>query len=386
MKKARELLKKYQTGLATEDEKAIVESWYLKYKTAKSDLTTEELIAEQELGLRTLHGSIQKQKTSAIWPRMVAAAAAILLIIGSLFYFNDAPKEHIVVKQKAVVTDIVPGGNKAILTLADGKKVSLTDAAIGEILRKEGVQIEKTKDGQLVYKSTVEVISGEIAYNTIETPVGGEYQVNLPDGSKVWLNASSTLHFPVQFGGNRRKVELKGEAYFEIAKGGRQNRTMPFTVVTGNQEVTVLGTDFNISAYADDGLISTTLLSGAVKVSSLVNHVPTVSVLLKPGQKAVKKGDGRHIAVSNADLYEDMAWKKGYFIFNNENIKVIMKKLARWYDIDVVYQGDMSDVAFQGNYSRTRSLSNLLKTIELTNKVKFKIEGRRVLVLKQLID
>lgn len=382
MKKARELLKKYQAGLATEDEKAIIETWYLKYKTGKSDLKAEELFAEQELGLHTLHRSIQKGTTRNAWPLMAVAASVVLLVIGSLFYFSDTPTERAVIKQKAMVTDIVPGGNKAILTLADGKKISLTDVAVGEILSNEEIQIEKMKDGQLVYKST----GRAVGYNTIETPVGGEYQVNLPDGSKVWLNASSSLHFPVQFEGDTRKVELTGEAYFEITKRGGQNGKMPFTVVTDNQEVTVLGTDFNINAYADDGLISTTLLNGAVKVSSIENHVPAVSVLLKPGQKAVKKGSERDIAVLNADMYEDMAWKKGYFIFNNENIKVIMKKLARWYDMDVVYQGDMSDVAFQGNYLRTRSLLNLLKTIELTNKVKFKIEGRRVIVLKQPIN
>ncbi|MDM1295004.1 DUF4974 domain-containing protein [Sphingobacterium sp. N143] len=382
MRKASALLKKYQAGVASEEEKAIVESWYLKYETRKSDLTADELVKEQELGLRQLQQRIQKRETSVVRFRLVAAAAVVVLVLGSLFYFQDTPQNIQTVHQpKRTALDIIPGGNKAILTLANGRKISLTDVAVGEIFQGADVYIEKTKDGQLVYTAKGKAEGEPKGYHSIQTPVGGEYQVNLPDGSKVWLNATSTLRFPTQFGDRERRVELLGEAYFEITKEAHGNRRVPFTVVSNGQEVRVLGTVFNISAYPDDNQTRTTLLNGLVKVSSLDSGVMARSVLLKPGQKAIKRG--KEIAVSDADIYEEMAWKKGYFVFNNENIKVIMKKLERWYDMDVVYQGDMSDVAFQGNYSRERSLSNLLKSIALTNQVKFKIEGRRVFVLKQ---
>jgi len=380
MKQARRLLKKYQAGTATQQEKAIVESWYLRYQPGASNLTPEQLTDEQALGWSMLNEHIQKTDTRRIWLR-VAAAAIVLLCIGTILYVHKGDKENNI-KPVIAHTDILPGGNKAVLTLASGEKVSLTDARIGETWRREGLKIEKTSDGQLVYS-----IAGngekKTEYHTIETPIGGEYQLNLSDGSKVWLNASSSLRFPARFQGGDRVVELVGEAYFEVAGKGRENQQMPFIVRTPHQEVKVLGTDFNISAYPDDPLIKTTLITGAVRVSSLVEGQTTTSVQLKPGQKAVSRKQGAEMNVVPADLYEDVAWKKGYFIFNNENIQVIMKKLARWYDMEVIYEGDMSDVAFQGNYSKNGSLSNLLKTIELTNKINFKIEGRRVTVIKQ---
>jgi len=381
MKQAKRLLKKYQAGTATQQEKAIVESWYLRYhQPDESDLTPEQLMDEQALGWSMLNEHIQKTDARRIWLR-IAAAAIVLLCIGTILYVHEG-NEKKNMKAPIAHADILPGGNKATLTLSSGEKISLTDARIGETWRREGLKIKKTMDGQLVYSIAGD--SGEnTGYHTIETPIGGEYQLNLSDGSKVWLNAASSLRFPTRFQGSARIVELIGEAYFEVTGKGRANQQMPFIVRTPHQEIKVLGTDFNISAYPDDPMIKTTLIAGAVRVSSLVGGQTTRSVQLKPGQKAVSKKQDAEINVVPADSYEDMAWKKGYFIFNNENIQVIMKKLARWYDMDVVYEGDVSDVAFQGNYSKEGSLSNLLNTIELTNRIKFKIEGRRVTVIKQ---
>lgn len=382
MKNAKELLSKYHSGEATDEEKALVESWYLRYGTAPSDLTPEQLQEEHDLGLKMLHAQILQQKKLSIWPRVAAAAAVIGCIAAAVHYLSpgkQAPASPVVQTAPDVTEDIPPGGSKAVLTLASGKKISLTDARVGQLAKEQGLSIHKKADGELVY--TVEDKSAAAgSYNTITTPAGGQYQVTLPDGSRVWLNAASSLRYPVRFAEQERTVELTGEAYFEVTtqpadKGGK----CPFIVQTGGQKVEVLGTHFNINGYNDDASIKTTLLEGAVKVSG--NRQP--GVLLKPGQMAVTSRLKGTISVNAADINDVMAWKKGYFIFNNENIRDIMIKLARWYDIEVAYEGDMTGVAFQGNYSKTRNLVNLLKTIEQTNSIRFKIEGRRVTVIKQ---
>lgn len=272
--------------------------------------------------------------------------------------------------------DIPAGSNKAVLTLSSGKQISLTDAKPGSLAREYGLPAEKTADGELVYTAGDAAATDE--YHTITTPVGGEYHVTLPDGSRVWLNAASSLRYPVKFVQQARQVELSGEAYFEVNKQMGQTGRRPFIVQTGGQQVEVLGTHFNISAYANEA-IKTTLLEGSVSV----RNNPGSAVLLKPGQMAVNNQAHGPIRVAVADVEDVMAWKKGLFIFNNEHIRDIMTKLARWYDIDVEYEGDMSGVAFQGNYQRSRNLVNLLKTIEQTNRIRFKIEGRRVTVIRQ---
>lgn len=382
MKNAKELLSKYHSGEATNEEKALVESWYLQYGTAPSDLTPEQLQEEHDLGLKMLHAQLPQQKRLSIWPRVAAAAAVICCVATGIYYLSperQSPIPPVAQTTPEATADIPPGGSKAILTLASGKKISLTDAGIGQLAKEQGLSIHKKADGELVY--TVEDNStATAAYNTITTPTGGQYQVTLPDGSRVWLNAASSLRYPVRFAQQARTVELTGEAYFEVtSQPADKGNKRPFIVQTGEQKVEVLGTHFNISGYTEDAYIKTTLLEGAVKVSG----GPQTGVLLKPGQMAVNNRLKGTISVNAADINDVMAWKKGYFIFNNENIRDIMIKLARWYDIEVAYEGDMTGVAFQGNYLRTRNLVNLLKTIEQTNSIRFKIEGRRVTVIRQ---
>jgi ferric-dicitrate binding protein FerR (iron transport regulator) len=214
-----------------------------------------------------------------------------------------------------------------------------------------------------------------IAYkNTITTPKGGQYQVRLLDGSSVWLDAASSITFPSTFTGNKRQVQLTGEAYFEVAK----NRAKPFLVnVEDKQQIEVLGTHFNVQAYPDDRDIKTTLLEGSVKLL-----YKNRQAILKPGQTAVNDPD-QSLLIKPADIYEVMAWKNNMFVFNNENIKSIMKRISRWYDVDVVFEGNLEKVNFFGNYSRLKSLENLLKDIELTEKVHFKIKGRRITIIAQ---
>lgn len=306
------------------------------------------------------------------------SVAAVFFIVTSVFiwlYINqNHTKDQLASGQ--IANDINPGGNKAILTLADGTKVSLTDAGAGELARQSGITITKTADGQLVYQtnSADDRSSKTLVYNTMSTPAGGQYVITLPDGTKVWLNAESSLKYPTIFNGASRKVILTGEGYFEVAKDSAR----PFVVAVNtngkNQEVTVLGTHFNINAYEDEAVIKTTLLEGSVKVSS---HAE--SRILKPGQQATL---GSTFQVTEVDAMQAVDWKNGNFYFNDENIQNIMRKLARWYDVEVVYIGAMPDYGFNAEISRTKKLSEILNGFQITGKIHFKIEGRRVTVMQ----
>ena len=339
-----------------------------------------------------------KTKRYRLWLRLpvrqagIAAAALILIALSFGLYFYSGPDRTTQYAIRNTKQDIAPGGNKAILTLADGRKISLTDATNGALAEQSGIRITKTGDGQLVYE--VRHLEGgrterslpavEMTYNTIETPRGGQYQVILPDGTKVWLNAASSLKYPISFASlKERRVELNGEAYFEVAK----DKSHPFVVNTVKQEIEVLGTHFNVNSYADEGLTKTTLLEGSVKVSApfSTSSLERAGVRLQPGQQSVLTGNG--ISVSEVNTEEAMAWKNGYFMFESENIKSIMRKIERWYDVEVVYNGEMPTDRFGGTVSRFGNVSQVLKKLELTNRVHFKIEampdgrqGRRIMV------
>lgn len=272
---------------------------------------------------------------------------------------------------------IVPGGIKATLTLANGKVISLEDAKNGLLARYDQTNVRKTQNGQLVYNNSsyhgTSLTENETAYNTLSIPKGGEYQVTLPDGTKVWLNSASSLSFPVAFPGRERHVKLTGEAYFEVAK----NKDKPFYVTVNDMQVKVLGTHFNISAYKDDGAITTTLLEGSVQITK---H--NKQSLLVPGQQAVVNNQTSDIMVSAADIKEAIAWKNGLFKFNDEDIASIMKKISRWYDVDVEYRGNLSGQRFGGTFSRSKSINELLDYLEQIGKIHFEISGRRVIVMK----
>ncbi|MFD1628327.1 FecR family protein [Pseudopedobacter beijingensis] len=395
MKKADELLDRYHSGEATPEEKAIVESWYLKSKKGASDLKHEVLLEDYEKGRKRLHQQIgyQEKRIIKLWPRVAIAASLLMGLTIGFYFFNS--KSNTEPAQEFVSGTSVKESSEVILTLANGKRINLNDDNVGQVAEEEGLNIKQTSDGQLIYT----VIDGgkgdnQSNYNIIETPVGMQYTVILPDGSKIWLSSASKLRYPTHFSGKERKVELSGEAYFEVksvyASAGKNASTkkVPFIVTSGNQTVEVLGTQFNISAYKDDAVIKTALLEGAVKVSLKDKKNISSEVFLKPGQMALNKLNNSALEINNVDVEDVLAWREGYFIFNNENIRDIMKKVSRWYGFEVEYQGDMSDVEFQGNYLRTRNLSNLLEMLEMTNKVKFKILQknsleRRVLVIRK---
>jgi len=253
----------------------------------------------------------------------------------------------------AYKNDIAPGKNTATLTLASGKVINLD-----------------TNRTSVIVSDSVKTVTAL----TAATPRGGTYQFTLPDGSKVWLNADSKLEFPSRFNGSERNISLSGEAYFEIAK----DKAHPFIVRTKNQEVTVLGTHFNISSYADEALTTTTLAEGSVKVSAFDSATGRQVAVLKPNQQAIQNPTGG-MQVRQVDVSEALAWKNGEFVFDDEPLESIMRKVARWYDVDVVYEANApKDVTLGGYVSRTRNISVVLEQMERTGKVKFKIAGRTV--------
>lgn len=305
----------------------------------------------------------------------IAAAAVVVTVIG-LFLFKQQNISKLSVSQAKVskVAPIMPGSKKAILTMSNGQMISLNNAANGLLAKTNTGNVVKTQKGQIVYQSAGKASTPDVlVYNTLSTPKGGEYQVVLPDGTKVWLNSASSITYPTAFAANERRVKLTGEAYFEVAK----NKKVPFYVNANNAEVRVLGTHFNIAAYSDDKEMTTTLLEGSVQLSK--NKTQS---LLKPGEKGVISNDADKIAVSQSNIDEAIAWKNGYFIFDDNDITGVMKKISRWYDVSVDYRGDLSDQKFGGTFYRSKSITELLEYLVKIGKVKFTIEGRRVVVMK----
>ncbi|TDQ07123.1 FecR family protein [Pedobacter metabolipauper] len=376
------LLKKYRLGNATFEEQNFLEKYYNLHDSE------EDLInAENESDFNPVKDSIKKRidleilnvaeresarRTKKLWSRY-AAAAALFFVVSATIYLLTQPGS-INTYLASGSDDLAPGGNKAILTLANGKKIILDDVIKGEIAQESGISIRKTADGQIIYTvsddHTLDA-SLPIPTNTITTPNGGKYQIILPDGTKTMLNAGSSLTFPTAFIGTERLVYLNGEAYFEVTK----NKEMPFRVNAAMQSIEVLGTHFNINAYGDEPAIKTTLLEGSVKVSSGQN-----SAILVPGQQSlIKWDDSRNIVKQFADLEKETAWKDNLFSFDNDDLRAVMRQISRWYDAEVVYVGDFPDEKFFGEISRNSNLSEVAKIFELNN-IHLNISGKTIKV------
>lgn len=302
---------------------------------------------------------------SRAWFSYAAAGVLILLTAALLLYQRKAaaPKSA----YTAYHGEVAPGTNKATLTLADGSTLSLTDAINGDLAHESGVKVSKTADGQLIYRieNQEQAAAGDLAYNSISTPAGGQYQVVLPDGTRVWLNATSKLKYPVSFASlKERRVELDGEAYFEVAK---MKTKLPFIVSGKGHEVEVLGTHFNVNGYEDDGATITTLLEGSVKVKS----TGVAERLLHPGQQA-RTAD--KIIVSEVDTNAVVAWKNGLFKFENASIHTVMRQFSRWYNVDVEYEGPVPQNKFTGEVYRNMDASKALKVLSFA-RIKFRMEA-----------
>lgn len=302
-----------------------------------------------------------------ILPYAAAAALIAVAVTGILYVFR--PVAPITAKKEPAPHQVKPGGNKAVLTLADGSQITLDSAGNGAIASQGNVQVIKLNSGQLAYN-----LNGakgkEVSYNTLTTPRGGQFNIILPDGSKVWLNAASSLRFPTVFNGREREVQLNGEAYFEIEQDAR----MPFKVTVNDIAVQVLGTHFNVMAYQDEGVVRTTLLEGVVRVQK-----GSQAVQLKPGQQARLNPAGTMQVNDNIDVEEVVAWKNGYFHFNHEQLQGVMRQIGRWYDAEVAYEGNIPDREFGGKIARGSSIDEVLKILELSN-VHFRVEGKKIIV------
>ena len=373
------LYEKYLAGKCSVKEQVKLENYQdsFKLKEQQWDVTTMGNSEEIKQSIQeNLNYSIQEHSKNRIFKIRVwqsAAAAILILLTAGIYYYQNSP-EPVIVKTETprFKNDVAPGNNKAILTLDDGSKIDLDDAKTGILASESNIDIKKTGDGQLEYTAGAQNVK-TVKYNILSTPMGGEYQLVLPDGSKVWLNSGSTLRFPTAFIGSERIVELKGEAYFDIAK----NPKMPFLVRTNNaMDIKVLGTQFNVMAYDDEKNINTTLVEGSVEVLK-----GSEKTNLKPGQEAILNRGSGYIKVAQADLEQAIAWKNGYFIFYNENIESIMRKVSRWYNVDIVYQGNLNNKDFVGTISRNKNVSELLKMLELTGAIHFSIDGRRITVM-----
>ncbi|WP_374948150.1 FecR family protein [Mucilaginibacter sp.] len=319
--------------------------------------------------------AIQKRSgQKSQWLKLTAAAVVLVVLSLGVYKFitiKNLNNNEALAKRKPLQHDALPGGTRAILTLADGKTIVLDNAHNGTVARQGSTVVSKTADGQLVYNlSKLAEANTAPSVNTISTPRGGEYQVILPDGTKVWLNAASSLRFPTRFTGNQRNVEITGEAYFEVTK----NKLMPFKVKTPRAEIEVLGTHFNVMAYDDEALMKTTLLEGAVNIKSGAS-----TYKLKPGQQAQVNAAGNTNVTSNIDVEDVVAWRYGIFQFTDAGIDVILRQASRWYDVEVTYKGKMPDKELNGHLSRNVKASALLKMLDYSG-VKLHIEGKNIIV------
>nr|WP_121272966.1 FecR family protein [Pedobacter schmidteae] len=381
-----QLADKWLKGIIKPEERELLDKWY--------DTDSDEPLvwmgsdqSEEQLHTRLISNfndqyrqRAKKRKLS--WSISVAAMIIISLSVASYFLLKTKNDLQVAV----IENDISPGGNKAVLTLANGKRVTLNDANQQELLEQQGVKISKTADGKLVYMTctTCNEKTDKQLFNTIETPRGGQYEIRLPDGTRVWLNAASKLIYPISFQTQKeRRVQLFGEAYFEVAQQDRivkkhtePEGKLPFVVQTDKQEVEVLGTHFNINSYSDEPDTRTTLLEGSVKVFSTQK-----SVLLKPNQQAILV-TANQLLIKAVNAKESIAWKQDYFMFNKESLLSIMRKISRWYDVDVIYETEMlKSQRFSGTVSRFKNLAELLEKLELTGPVKFKITDKKIIVM-----
>lgn len=337
---------------------------YIKVDSKRSKNTLRYILSQSQL-----------KPVVKLWPKIaVAVGLAFTVAIGAYFYVSH---QSVLADSIAFDQAIKPGKNRATLTLADGKTISLNDAANGDLVKQAGLSISKTAAGQLVYHvEKVDQITDDSKMNTIATPNGGEWQIHLPDGSIVWLNAASSLEYPLNIGlAKNRMVKLKGEAYFEVAKDAAR----PFIVETEKQKLEVLGTHFNVNSYTNEHMTRTTLLEGSIRISDLKNLA--ASEILKPGEQSMLSNHG--IEVNTVDTEESIAWKNGYFKFDNEKQESIMRKISRWYNIQVEYADqEAKDVIYYGTVSRFEKISQVLRKFEQTGEVRFEMKGNKLIVYK----
>jgi len=386
------LIDKYLEGLASAEEEELLIRFFDSFKAeeVKDHVTLmgmkEEL--EQKM-LSRLMFSVQQTPAPiptkihplSFW-KYVAASVAVIALAGAL-YFNFKGSTRLPATAAVRETVLKPGSNKALLRLGDGSVIELNNASNGVLAMQGNTAVKKTKDGQLIYEANRRNMGLKNTQNTITTPKGGQYQLTLPDGTRVWLNAGSSLTFPTVFDASERKVTLKGEAYFEVAKVytpvAKGTVRMPFFVQTGESQVEVLGTHFNVMAYPDAVTQETTLLEGSVMVKHGAQEQKIV-----PGQQAtIMNHSQAAIKVKKVNMEAIMAWKEGLFLFDDSDIDEAMQQIGRWYNAEIVYRGPKPDTEFTGVLPRSSDLKQVLGLLELTRGVQFSVEGNQIIVQRK---
>ena len=375
--RARDILSRYVKGQCTDEEKVWVEQWYKENYDPEFEID-QASVDEHFSEVWSILEAGMESKKRRISRKAIAVAASIVFLMGiSVFFLWKSEPERVEQEMgQEEPYEIKPGRNQAVLTLADGRTVHLDSLVIGDRMDENGILIAKSDDGTLEYRmDRGDGFPGTDKYNTITTPRGGQYKVILPDHSVVWLNAASSLRFPIAFSDNMRIVELEGEGYFEVAHDSKK----PFIVQSNNQQTLVKGTKFNIAAYPEDQITTTTLLEGSVLVqASSGSSTHPEEILLRPNDQVVNRGNA--LTKTKVEATEAIAWKGGKFAFNNTPLPEIMKQLERWYDVQVDYMDQVHDITFTGQISRFDDIHDLLRKISLTESVRFDIEERRIMV------
>jgi ferric-dicitrate binding protein FerR (iron transport regulator) len=381
------LIREYLAGTASEEEKRQLEAWYESFDSSDLEFMGGDARALEESTARSLEAL--KNKISGVRPeagkhavkeirrakirimawRAAAAAAILVLVAAGGFYLLRVKPQEKYVASPARVADPAPGGNKAVLTLANGQRIILDSAGNGLLSMQGGTRIIKVAPGQLRYRAA-KGSAGVTGYNTISTPRGGKYMIVLPDGSRVWLDAASSVRFPAAFTGKYRQVAMTGQAYFEVAPGSRQ----PFRVTVKDMTVDVLGTHFNIMAYGGEPSVRTTLVEGAVRVSE-----GGQALLLAPGQQAELKDNGEMRLVREADVNKAVGWKEGLFWFDNDDIGSVMRQLSRWYNVDIVVRGDIP-ARFNGSIPRDLPFSKVFDVLKRAAGIRFTEKDGKIIV------
>jgi transmembrane sensor len=383
-----ELFNRYYQGLATASEKeelmafirstkdnAVLEK-FLKNGWGNLDLEENIFTAKKSNAMLSsiLDSAPKEEKETKIvsmgWLRYASAAAIFILIgLGIWWKIASDPATEIAQTAQPKTEDVKPGGAKALLTLSDGSAIELASAKSGFLTRQGAAEVSKSQDGVLVYNAKPGNATAKININTLATPKGGQYEMLLPDGSKVWLNASSSIRFPSVFPASERRVEITGEAYFEVAK----DKNRPFRVKFNKSEVQVLGTSFNIMAYPEEGPSKTTLVEGSVYIRNVNQNTK-----LRPGQQAAVLPTGK-IKTQYIALDEAIAWKNGMFYFKDAGIEEVMRQLSRWYDVEIFYSGKIPVRQFTGRVSRNVNLSEVSGMLRYAG-VNCHIEGSKMII------
>jgi transmembrane sensor len=369
----KELLKRYREGNCTEQEKESVELWF-HLTSEQSDWQWRNPAHKEKLrdnilsGIREITRQPEPEKFR-IWSYIsVAASVLILLFAGGYYYFSNQKNP---LQKPFHQIAVAPGSKQAMLTLSDGSSVLVNDAARGVVASDGFSLVLKNNEGALEYQSANDH-QKHAGRNTLAVPRGGTFQITMPDGTKAWINSASTITYPAGNTDSERLVELTGEAYFEVTK----DKKRPFRVISNGTEILVTGTHFNVSAYEDDQQVTTTLAEGAVVVS---NHGQQKT--LTPGQQSMSSASG-DITLGKVDLESALAWKEGYFVFEDQDLKSVMKMVSRWYDVEIEYQGTIPDSKFGGTFSKSKSLDGLLNYLKQLSNIQFKQQGNKITIMK----